>query len=470
MSSYYNPRGYVRGGASPAVARATVALARRRPLRRPAPMAPISVGTVPSAIPARRPAAAPVDPLIARSQGLVEQMFSPLLARLGQQRAAAEANARKAAEASGTALGSALQASGAPITQAYDTGIAQSAAVNEAVANRLNSAGGTAGDELKAKLAQISADPSTATAVSDVYRNAGNAGYAAGGADLQHLIGRRSEAGAYQGKLPGIARLTANQGLERALSDFRGEFGAQEQELTRDALGKAFELYGGFRQEQQAAKEQKSREKQALIETAQRERASLRALAAASQTNAEKLNYQKMEKELDRQLKWDIAQLGANTRIATDNPPKPGAVTGPANQAWISKDGKKIKNPNWHGTWKGNTPVPPKAGTSGNDNDSWVTPGSSKRDRVVKAAETAVISYGEDGGQKFTPEVLRHLRRRPQMADQIINSAINAAIKKQVPGVNLNSAAAKEIRAAVRQQLDGKQWTALDKKNWEFEA
>lgn len=469
MSSYYSPRGYVRGGASPAIARATVAMARRRPLlrRSPAPLSPISVGTV-SAAP-MRPAVAPVDPLIGRSQRLVEQMFSPLLAKLGAQRAAAEANARRAAEASGTALGNALQASGAPITQAYDTGIAQSAAVNEAVANRMNAAGGAASNDLKAKLAQISADPSTATAVADTYRNASNAGYAGGAADLQHLIGRRAEAGAYQGKLPGIARLTANQGLERALSDFRGEFGAQEQELTRDALGKAFELYGGFRQEQQAAKEQKAREKQALIETAQRERASLRALAAASQTNAEKLKYQQQEKALDRQLKWDIAALNADTRIATDNPAKPGAVTGPANQAWISSNGRKIKNPNWHGTWKGNTPVPPKAST-GNDNDSWTTPGSSKRDRVVKAAESAVITYGEDGGMKFAPEVLRRLRQYPRSPDQIINTAINAAIKKQVPGVNLNSPAAKEIRAAIRQQLDGKRWTDAAGMTWEFEA
>jgi hypothetical protein len=54
-------------------------------------------------------------------------------------------------------------------------------------------------------------------------------------------------------------------------------------------------------------------------------------------------------------------------------------------------------------------------------------------------------------------------------ADAIINTAINTAIRAEI-GNNVNSPAAKAIRAKVRQQLSGKAWTAADGRNYTFRA
>lgn len=389
---------------------------------------------------------------------MAQGLFSPLLAQLGRSRAAAEENARAVYGKHASALEGALQKTAAPIVGGFDTAIGQSAKVNEAVANRLAGQGQAASGDLAAKLAQISADPQGAAQLASQYQGAGNAGFVKDSADLQNLIGRRGEAVSYQGKLPGIARLTAAQALEQALSEGRGYFGEQESALNASAVEQASQLYGQFREEGEARRQSKAAERQAILNRAAEEKASLRALAAAAATNAEKLAYRAQEKALDRQTKIDIANLNAQTRLATDNPPaapKPPSRTGPANQKFITVNGKVIKNPNY---------VPPSKGDTKNGNDNWLTAGSAKRDRVVQTAARAVI--GDSGS--FNQTILNRLKSYPRSPDQIVNTAINQALRAQ--GVPVNHPSAAQIRQAVRQRLNGKKWVDKNGQEWIFEA
>lgn len=444
MSSYYNPRGYVPGGSSVAKARAIQALARRKPVVRKPVARPTFAGAKPVS-----------DPFLSRANTLAASMFKPLFTELGNARGLAEQNARNAYGLHASNLESSLRTSGAAIPQAFDTAIGQSAKINEAIANRLSGQGQAASGGLAAALAQIQADPAGATALASQYQGAGNAGFVKDSADLQNLVAQRAQAASYQGKLPGIARLTANRDLENALSEQRGYFGEQEAGLRAGAADRAYDLYGQFREEDVVRKRDLAEQRQAALDRAAEEKMSLRALREAAVTQAEKNRYSAMEKELDRQLKRDLAQLDADVRVATNNPPKKSAVTGPANQQWISVNGKKVKNPNY---------VPPKNSPS-SPNDSWLTPGSAKRDRAIQAGARAVI--GTDGAS-FNPIVLRRLKQFPGSPDAIINTAINQALRAQ--GIPVNHASAKAIRKAIRQRLSGKKWIANDGATYEFVA
>lgn len=380
--------------------------------------------------------------MLTRANTVAGGLFSPLLSQLGTARAAAENNARAAYAKQATALENALQRTSAPVAGGFDTAIGQSAKVNEAVANRLANQGTSASSGLAAQLAQISADPNQAAQLAQAYTGAGNAGFAHGAADLSALIGRRGEAVSYQGKLPQIARLMANQALEGALSEQRGYFAQEESDLRRESVNTASQIYQQLRQEGFSREQAIQEAKQATLDRAAEEKASLRALAAASQSDAAKLAYQAQEKALDRQTKIDIANLNAQTRLATDNPPKPDPVTGAANLKFITVNGRKVKNPNY---------VPPtKAGTSAND--SWLTPGSAKRERIVESAWSAVTS--PEGG--WNSAVLSRLRKFPNSADAIINTAINQALRAR--GIDPNHPSAKKIRAAIRQRISGRSW------------
>lgn len=104
--------------------------------------------------------------------------------------------------------------------KAFDQGIASSATVNDALANRLAGVTSSTGTDLAAKLASISADPATAARISgDVAaagKGAGNAGFALGSADLSALIGQKANAGDYGAKLPGLAGLYGLQATKQA--------------------------------------------------------------------------------------------------------------------------------------------------------------------------------------------------------------------------------------------------------------
>lgn len=318
----YNPRAYVPGGAPLNVAKAIQA--KGWGLRPPTVKPPVS--------PSPKPAG---DPLWNSVNAQIMGMVSPLLTQLANQRALAEANARKVYGLHAGALESALTASSAPIIQSFDTGIASSAAVNDAVANRLNSQGGEAQESLAGKLAQISADPAAATEIAKTYSGASNAGFASGAADLQDLISQRAQAGAYQGKLPGFARLESSRDLAQALSEQRSEFGQRENELITGAQENAFNLWNQQRQEKAQAA---SAKEQALIsavsdaeERAWKQNQTLIALRATAQNKAQERAFTAQIEAANRRSKEEIA--AANRAYNAWKVQQGQAFTGAENEA-----------------------------------------------------------------------------------------------------------------------------------------
>lgn len=295
--------------------------------------------------------------------------MNPMLAKLASQRVAAEANARRAAVGHGQALGSALQASAAPIDASYNRGIVSSAAVNDALANRLNAAGGQAQGDLSAKLAQIGAQDTGE--IAQTYQGAANAGFAGGAADLQALIAERAAAGAYQGKLPGIGLLEGNRDLGQALGEMRGEFGDRQQALEEQAVSQSFDLFNQFRGEKREDTQFQKEQLAAQQELYSKEKLALATLRATAIGKAEKMRFDAQMKDLDRRNAQEIARIRQETSMygvdvrADTAANKPVSVTGPANQPYISVQGVQTRNPNWHGTWKNGRPVPPPSQPAG---------------------------------------------------------------------------------------------------------
>ncbi len=345
-----HPLGYVPGGAPLNVARAIQARNRglqpppsRRRIIPPRPGAP-GVGTP------------GVDPLWTRANNTVMQFMNPMLSRLAAQRVAAEANARQVAAGHGQALGAALTASAKPMDESFNRGIVSSAAVNDALAARLGTQGATAQGDLSTKLAQIGAQDTGQ--IAQTYKGAADAGFATGSADLQRLIAERAAGGAYQAKLPGIGLLAGEKDLQQALSEMRQNFGEQEQGLTDQAAEQSFSLWDKFRGEKREDVQSRQDQLAAQAELYAKQKMALTALAATAQTKADKMGFDAQQKALDRQNKLAMAQIraqtsmyGVDTRAATaakPKPAKPPSLTGPANQKFITVNGKVVKNPNYN--------------------------------------------------------------------------------------------------------------------------
>lgn len=312
------------------------------------------------------PGAPAVDPMFTKANNTVMGFMNPMLSRLAAQRVAAEANARQVAPQHVAALQTAMQVPAKAIDTAYDRGIQSSSAVNEALANRLGGVGQAAGADLTTKLAQIGAQG--AGELENVYKGAANAGYAGGTADLQHLIAQRAEGAAYQAKLPGIAAIEGNRDLSQALSEMRQNFGEQERDYQDQAAEQSFNLYNQLRGEKREDQENTAQRIAAQQELYSKQKIALQALAASSQSKQEKMFFDSQMKALDRQNKIDLANIraetsiyGVDTRAATaaSKPVKGPALTGPANQQFITVNGKIVKNPNYKpgGGQAGGTPA-----------------------------------------------------------------------------------------------------------------
>ncbi len=335
--------GYVPGGAPLNVARAIQA----RNLRaRPRPrIIPPRAGV---------PPAQAVDPLWTRANNQVTQFMNPMLARLAAQRVAAEANARNANPQHVAALQGQLQVGAGNIDASYNRGIVASSAVNDALANRLTAQGGAAQSDLSAKLAQIGAQDTGQ--IAKTYQDAGNAGFATGGADLQQLIAERAAGGAYQAKLPGIAALEGNRDLAQALGEMRENFGEQERSLQDQNAEQSFKLWDQFRGEEREDAQNKQDALAAQAELYSKQKLALYALSQTATSKQDKMAFDAQMKALDRQNQQEIANIraetsryGVDTRAATQaaKPGKTQSLSGPANQKWITVNGKLVKNPNY---------------------------------------------------------------------------------------------------------------------------
>lgn len=470
------PLGYVPGGSTPRVAAAIQAINRRRMAAR-RPVAPVRPPVRPGAARPVSPSQTPVDPLWGSAQSTVFGMTSPLISRLAQQRVAAEEATRRAYATHSDSYANAMAQSAAPIGSAYQSAIQNSAKVEDALGARLRGEGEASTGSLAAALAQIGGTAGTGEAAK-VWQGAGNAGFATGAADLQHLLGRQGEAQAYQAKLPGIARQESANLLERALSEQRGQFAEQERAIQDNAMQQAWELFGEQRanaredalmqkewgrEDAQVAQErqmQKAQAAQEAYENAQdriaKERMALQALMATAQTTAERNQFTAEMKAMDRQNRVELAklnqaaayeraQLSAATRLATDNPPaapKAPVVAGPPNRKY-NPDGSLNKN--YAGPAKPK-PAKPRAIPQG----------------VVERVKEGIAP----GGAEFWhPEVLRKLRGSPRAVDGILNARINMLAQRY----NLDPTQTKNLRVSLLKGLSGRKWHDQSGRTWTYQ-
>ncbi len=164
----------------------------------------------------------------------------------------------------------------------------------------------------------------------------------------------------------------------------------------------------------------------------------------------------KEENALNRQTKIDLAKItqqGANARAEYG-----GKVTergqditaeGRAAAAEAKKEAARIAA-------KAKADAAKGKGKPGTKKDSWMTPGSAKRDKVTQGAWRSVVS--DEGG--WSGDVLRRLQEFPNSADAIVNTAINSALR--AAGIPPNHPSATVIRKSIRQKLGGRTWKTGD--------
>lgn len=424
------------GGQGLAAIRARIAAQRAR---KPAPVVRPQVPRPGVTAPPMAPSG---DPLMKRANDTVYGMVNPLIQRLAQSRAAAEANARAAYAASTGQLEKGLMATAAPISQAYNTAIGSSAAVNEAVADRLKGAGGGATSDLAAKLAQIQANPETANNLAGVYQGAEGAGFASGAADLQHLLGQRAEGLAYTAKLPQIARIEGGRNLQQALSQGNAQFGERESALLEDAQKQSYDLWNRLREEGVQEKSQKLAVSQANAELRSKERLALLALRDAATTRAEKQAYEIKLKNWERKNEVEDMQAEQNFELEQARLKyEQSAQTAADKQAFTAEQNAINRR------FKAQEAAKARAAASkgGSRNDTWQTPGSAKQARAIASVRNKIVN--PDTGR------IRDRFGNSQTIDKDISRRIWSEIRLIVG--NTTSKEAKALYRAIFQSLEG---------------
>lgn len=407
-------------------------------------------------------------------------MVNPLLQRIDQRMAEEQALARQEAERQNTGFDASVAKARPELAGAYDTGIQQASAVEEAVRKNLAGEGATAGAALAEKLKAINAPGTEVADLAGVYSGAGGAGYASGMSDVSNLVSRAAEAKAWLEKQPLAFREQTAQDLADALSeigsDYRGQradieagIPAQIQNLYESLFGQAetkeTNRYNRSITERDSAEERrryqtewKYKRNQDRIAAIQAERkAGLEAWLAAqesgnkatiakveAQQKANERKWQAEQNRLNRENSRYTAILGAGINPETGEPLTPDTpdINTPSDRDKyiIDEQGNVIgPNPNYR----------PEKTSKTKKGDSIETPGSAKRNRVVSAAMSAVVNP-ETGAirDRFVTN------KKGQGVDMSIQREINAVLQAQ--GVDPNSKVGQEIRRAVFKRLAGR--------------
>jgi len=381
-------------------------------------------------------------------------MYDPLLTRLASGRDSAISSVKNVWDAHTNALAAALGQTAAPVNQAYQTSIQQSAAINDAVKNALQQTGVAASGDLSEKLKQIGA-PDQGT--SQVYQNAAGSGFTGNSAALQALVSRAAEQAAMSAKEPGFARAAASKDLAAALSDLGQEYGQREGELEQAKQERAYDLFGNLvsrddeqkqaqmQMDTEAIKQasdiniQKMKNLTADKDRLSKERIALNALMISTQDKRLQRQYQARQKTLDRQSKENQKALDRAAKEQHD-------IDSANTKAELQQRQQEFQATQNQLGRQNQVKIATLPGKKGNQNDNWQTPGSAKRNRVLGSLKSALIN--PDTGtirQKFS--------ENPDQIDRMVWQATNAAIVAQ--GINPESPAGKQLRKAFLKQLAG---------------
>lgn len=179
----------------------------------------------------------------AEAERRTREMVNPLLQRIDQRMAEEQALARQEAERQNTGFDASVAKARPELAGAYDTGIQQASAVEEAVRKNLAGEGATAGAALAEKLKAINAPGTEVADLAGVYSGAGGAGYASGMSDVSNLVSRAAEAKAWLEKQPLAFREQTAQDLADALSEIGSDYRGQRADIEAGIPAQIQNLY-----------------------------------------------------------------------------------------------------------------------------------------------------------------------------------------------------------------------------------
>jgi hypothetical protein len=254
-------------------------------------------------------------------------IYDPILQQINAQyqreRDAAIARQQQMAAATDQAYASARD----PLANVYNSAIQQGTELENAVSNRLKGVGDSRTTDFASRLAQMGA-PQTGAAqeLATTYKGADAAGFAKGMNDVGRLVSRGAEARSFLEKQPGLARQQSQKDLSEELREMFEGYTDQTGELMANLPGQVQSIYDKLygtasdeRNDQNANAWAQVKFIQDQIKANQEAKvvaATLGDKKAARAAAAE-------DKRLNRELQVWKAQLSADTRVATDNPPAP---------------------------------------------------------------------------------------------------------------------------------------------------
>lgn len=427
------------------------------------------------------------DPNAARTKAqlAVRGLVDPLFAQLATQRANTEGQLGSAYESSAQGLAQALAASGAGVTGAFNTAAQQSAATADAARKALAGEGTAATGDLASKLGQIGASPTNVADLAKTYQGAGASGYSRNLQDTQELLARGADAGSYLAKLPGLARLTANQDLQAALAQARTQFTGQEGQLREEALNRGEQTYGEEMTRAQNALDAsygrnmdvfKLKREDTQAEAARKREDEQAAQASLSAANKQKYDALEAQKERNSQEylaltalrtqsrnKRQIAEL--NARIKT-NQMRATAIT--KEQDRLSRESIAATGQTSRETIAAQSSADRRAAiaaqnardaanrkaadrraalaakNTGGKNDDWRTAGSAKRSRIVSSVAGNILVSAKN-------RVIRAnlMQDNEAATHRSIWNRVNASIRAQ--GINPESPEGKDLRKSIYQ-------------------
>jgi hypothetical protein len=179
------------------------------------------------------PAALSNQQIQQRAQASIDPVIDKITAAIN----ARVAGSQKAVTGYTNTLASNLAADAHTLSDPYTQGAERSAAVTQALSDRLASGGQASGADLATRLQAVGgpAVDQTVAATQAAGGASGNALFASGSADVQELLKNAASAQSYGNKLPGIARLGGQQQIgligQQGVTDTAEQVGAAQGQL-----------------------------------------------------------------------------------------------------------------------------------------------------------------------------------------------------------------------------------------------
>lgn len=319
----------------------------------------------------------------------------------------------------------------------YNQAIKESAATQDAVHNVLTAEGGNAKADLLSKLSSLGAPQGATDAASNsvgsYYSGLAGANYAMDAGDVQRLIGRLSEEKTYLAKQPGIIAADLESQYQAAVADVLNQYAQQQMDISQQQASALNDYNQSKFQYEQDAKQQQI-DNQKAVEAAYWDNYWKKQdllerkyeIAVASKDKRAQLQAQKDMKNMAAQAQVDVANIRAGASVSSAQTRANATVTAASIRANATRAG------------------------SASGKDTWQTPGSAKRGRVITAVKNAIL---RPDGRMRTWNIDTRIPSQRARYNSTVIAHVNAALRAQ--GVDPNSPAGRQLRNQILSEVSG---------------